>query len=200
MKYDPRIHNRRSIRLPHYNYDRPGWYFLTLCTHQRQCLFGEIIDGQMKLNIYGEIVAEEWMRSPEIRQEIALDAWVVMPNHFHGLVEIIEVEPNNAGINDHPVGANGRSPLLLLPHRSPLRDRFRMKPRSISSFVSGFKSAVTCRINTLRQSPKFPVWQRNYYEHIVRNDRDLERLRDYIVANPYIWHQDQLHPNNPSKW
>ncbi|PPT07917.1 hypothetical protein CKA32_002715 [Geitlerinema sp. FC II] len=103
MKYDPRIHHRRSIRLHHYNYAKPGLYFITICAYQRQCLFGEIIDSQINLNIYGKIVAEEWMRSSEIRQEIMLDAWVVMPNHFHGLVEIVCTNANM-------VGANGRSP------------------------------------------------------------------------------------------
>ncbi len=107
MRYDPAKHNRRSIRLKGYDYSQAGFYFVTICCYQRQCLFGDIVDGVMQLNQYGEIVEKEWLRSPLIRQEIELDEYVVMPNHFHGIVII------------NPVGANGRSPLqLLLPNKS----------------------------------------------------------------------------------
>lgn len=192
MKYNSRIHHRRSIRLPHYNYAQPGLYFITICAYQRQCLFGRVINSQIELSSYGEIVAEEWTRSSELRQEIQLDAWVVMPNHFHGLVEIVSTDSQilRADSRDaQNVGANSRSPL-----------RKRMKSKSISSLVSGFKSAATYRVNCLRQTPGNPVWQRNYYEHIVRNEADRDRLRDYIFHNPHTWTQDQLYPHNPSKW
>ena len=115
MKYDPNKHHRRSIRLPGYDYRQSGAYFVTICACQRQCLFGDIIDGRMILNQYGMVVANEWQKSAVIRREIELDAWVVMPNHFHGIVII----------NNNPVGANGRSPLPR--DGSPLR----MKPKSI---------------------------------------------------------------------
>ncbi|WP_159790019.1 transposase [Sodalinema gerasimenkoae] len=192
MTYDPRIHHRRSIRLPHYNYAQPGLYFITICAYQRQCLFANISNGSIELTTYGEIVAEEWKRSSDIRNEIQLDTWVVMPNHFHGLVEIVGGTANR-------VGADGRTANRMRANsRSPQRDR--MKSKSISSLISGFKSAVTYRINGLRQTPGNPVWQRNYYEHIVRNESECDRLRDYIFQNPHRWQQDQLHPDNPSKW
>ena len=88
MKYNPEYHHRRSIRLQGYNYSQTGIYFVTICTHKRQCLFGEIRNGKMILNQIGKIVAQEWLKSAEIRQEIELDEWIIMPNHLHGIVGI----------------------------------------------------------------------------------------------------------------
>ncbi|NET41654.1 MAG: hypothetical protein F6K15_06855 [Okeania sp. SIO2B3] len=186
MSYDHNKHHRRSLRLRGYDYSQAGAYFLTICTYNRQTLFGEIIDGKMQLNQLGEVVAEEWERSAQIRQEIELDYSVIMPNHLHGIAIIHNVESNDR------VGANGRSPL-------------RMKPRSISSLMTGFKSVVTRRINRIRYhgeqlTTSAPVWQRNYYEHIIRSETSLNQLRQYIIENPLKWKIDQLHPNNPSKW
>ncbi len=207
MPYDPQKHHRRSIGLQGYDYSQAGAYFITFCTHQRECLFGEIVNGQMQLNQFGVIVAEEWLRSPTIRQEIELDAWVIMPNHFHGIIVITQ---NTVGANGnspltHTVGANGNSPLthtVGANGNSPLTNvsTQRMKPRSLSSLVVGFKASVTKRINVIRQLDHVPVWQRNYYEHIIRDENSLQKLRQYINDNPLSWEIDQLHPNNPSKW
>ncbi|WP_204141832.1 transposase [Halomicronema sp. CCY15110] len=186
MPYDPDHHHRRSIRLQGYNYSSAGAYFITLCTFQRQCLFGQIIDGVMQLNECGQIVFEEWLNSSSIRQEIEFDQWVIMPNHLHGIVLIT------------PVGAHGRAPL---PEPAPRRVGVAYrKPRSLSSFVAGFKSATTKRINTARNSTGTPVWQRNYYEHIIRSEASCQRIRQYIHSNPATWQDDQLHPSNPSKF
>ena len=181
MQYDPTKHHRRSIRLKGYDYSQPGLYFVTICCDQRQNLFGEIVDGVMYLNQFGGIARDEWLKSSIIRPDIELDEYIVMPNHFHGIVII------------NPVGANRSSPLPLLTRTS-------MKPRSLSSIMAGFKSAVTKKINIIRNAPGTPVWQRNYYEHIIRNENALNNIRRYIVNNPVSWHQDQLHPDNPSKW
>ena len=190
MKYDPDKHHRRSIRLPGYDYSQTGAYFVTICAYQRQCLFGDVVDGQMVLNQYGAIVADEWQKSSIIRQEIELDEWVVMPNHFHGIVII----QNSVGKNrDRIVGANGRSPLQ--DHAS-----VRMKPKSLSSLMAGFKSITTKKINILRDAPATPLWQRNYYEHIIRDRDAMDKIRQYIINNPVSWERDQLHPDNPSKW
>jgi len=211
MKYDPNKHHRRSIRLPGYDYSQPGAYFVTICAYQRQCMFGDIVDGQMRLNQYGAIVADEWQKSSTIRQEIELDEWVVMPNHFHGIVIInnpvgandnpvgandnpVGANDNPVGANDNPVGANGRSPL----HNDPTSQR--MKPKSLSSLMAGFKSITTKKINILRDTPGTPLWQRNYYEHIIRNQDAMDKIRQYIIDNPVSWGIDQLHPDNPSKW
>ena len=184
MKYDPAKHHRRSIRLKGYDYSQAGFYFVTVCCYQRQRLFGKIVDGVMQLNQYGEIVQNEWLKSSIIRPEIELDEYVVMPNHFHGIIVI------------NPVGANSASPLPS----SATPTHPSMKPRSLSSIIAGFKSAVTKKINLIRNAPGTPVWQRNYYEHIIRNENALNNIRQYIINNPLSWHQDQLHPNNPSKW
>ncbi|TAF52281.1 MAG: hypothetical protein EAZ61_08525 [Oscillatoriales cyanobacterium] len=188
MPYDPQKHHRRSIRLPGYDYSQAGAYFITLCTHQRKCLFGEIIDGKMQLNQFGIIVAEEWLRSPTIRQEIELDDWVIMLNHFHGIVIITK----------NPVGANGIRPNYHSPATKALPQH--MKPRSLSSLIVGFKASVTKRINIIRPLDPVPIWQRNYYEHIIRNQKSLQKICQYINDNPLKWEIDQLHPNNPSKW
>ena len=183
MKYDPNKHHRRSIRLKGYDYSQPGAYFVTICAYQRQCVFGDVVDGQMVLNQYGMVVADEWQKSSAIRREIKLDAWVIMPNHFHGIVII----------NNNPVGANGRSPL-------PNNRHPQMKPKSLSSLMAGFKSITTKKINILRDTPETPLWQRNYYEHIIRNEEAMNKIRQYIINNPLSWENDQLHPQNPSKW
>lgn len=176
MTYEPDKHHRRSIRLKGYDYSEAGTYFVTVCSWKRDCLFGEISGGVMGLNEYGRIVEDEWRRSSTIRQEINLDEFVIMPNHIHGIVTIYSN-------GDRHVGANGRSPL-------------RMKPKSISSFVAGFKSAVTKQINQIRNTPGTPVWQRNYYEHIIRNEKELEKIREYIQNNPLKWGLDENNPVN----
>jgi REP element-mobilizing transposase RayT len=190
MKYDPDKHHRRSIRLPGYDYSQPGAYFVTICAYQRQCLFGEIVDGQIILNQYGAIVADEWQKSSMIRREIELDGWVVMPNHFHGIVIIQNPVKTNGNVN---VGANGRSPLR---DNAPVQ----MKSKSLSSLMAGFKSITTKKINILRDTPATPLWQRNYYEHIIRDRDAMDKIHQYIVNNPVSWERDQLHPDNPSKW
>ncbi|MBL1177186.1 transposase [Pantanalinema sp. GBBB05] len=196
MKYNPDKHHRQSIRLKGYDYSSPGAYFITICTHQRQCLFGEIVDGEMRLNALGQLVSDEWMRSCSIRREIDFDAWVIMPNHIHGLVWI-----HLSDVPQNLVGANGRLPLHEASH-STNQDRLvpPMKPRSLSSFIAGFKSATTKRINLTRNAAGTPVWQRNYYDHIIRSEASLCRIRQYIQNNPLSWQQDQLHPSNPSNW
>ena len=165
MKYNPEYHHRRSIRLQGYDYSQTGIYFVTICTHKRQCLFGEICNGKMLLNQIGKIVAQEWLKSAEIRQEIALDEWIIMPNHLHGIVVI-----------NNKLGAS------LAPLRG---DKWgKQKPKSLSSFIGGFKSSVTKRINTICEHPNPVIWQRNYYEIIVRDAKQLNQIRQYIINNP----------------
>ena len=189
MTYDPERHHRRSIRLAGYDYTQAGAYFVTLVTHQRECLFGEIVDGEMLLNEIGRIVRDEWFRSAEIRREIALDPdeFVVMPNHIHGIVWICNMGDD---VGSHGVGADGVGADGVGAHgRAPLPGQ--RLPRSLSSFIAGFKSAVTKRINEYRGTPGVPVWQRNYFEHIIRDDGELERIRQYIMNNPALWKEDR---------
>ena len=139
-------------------------------------LFGDIINEKMMCNELGEMVAEEWLRSSSLRKEIGIDEFAVMPNHFHGIVCI-------RGRGDRPVG--GDQPV------APTCDRPGPRPGSISSFIAGFKSAVTLRGNRLRRSPGTPLWQRNYYEHIIRNQGELEEIRGYIKNNAFNWDADE---------
>ncbi|HEY9639693.1 MAG TPA: transposase [Coleofasciculaceae cyanobacterium] len=189
MKYNPDKHYKRSLRLKGYDYSSPGAYFITICAHQRQCLFGAVMNGEMQLSEYGQIASNEWLRSQDIRQEINFDAWVIMPNHIHAIVLI-----QTSDLPQHPVGAP-------LPSGAPLRHGIAYRrPRSLSSFVAGFKSTTTQQINIMRNAPGTPVWQRNYYEHIVRNEASLECLRQYIHNNSLSWQEDQLHPEVQSRW
>jgi REP element-mobilizing transposase RayT len=202
MTYNPDIHKRQSIRLKGYDYSQSGLYFITICCYQRECLFGNIINSQIILNDFGQLIKEEWLKSAEIRKEIELDDFVIMPNHFHGIV-IINQEinsdfmKNDVDFQDNNVGANGRSPRQQIQSSRP---KISMKPKSISSLIAGFKSATTKKINIIRNTPQNPVWQGNYYDHIIRNDESLARIREYVQNNPLSWENDQLHPNNPSKW
>ena len=179
MNYDPNQHHRRSIRLPAYDYGQAGAYFVTIVAHRRECLFGEMIDGNVVMNGCGEAVEHEWLRSAEIRPGVQLDAFIVMPNHVHAIVII----------RDQPVvGAHSCAPL----HDAPVR----RSPRSLGSFVAGFKSAATKRINEIRHTPGLPVWQRNYYEHVIRNEEELNAIQQYIADNPLRWADDRENPDN----
>ena len=151
---------------------------MTIVTQGQKCLFGEIVGGEMRLNPFGEIIKEEWLLTAEIRHEITLDAFVIMPNHFHAIVLIY---------ND-VLRATGRSPLpkygkSLYPHGPT--------PKSLGALVAGFKSSATKRINILRNAPGVPLWQRNYYEHIIRDEEDYERIFNYIATNPTHWAEDE---------
>jgi REP-associated tyrosine transposase len=174
MKYDPAKHHRRSVRLKEYDYAQPGAYFVTLVAYNRQCIFGQFVNGDIALSEFGQIVSEEWNRSAAIREEIELDAFIVMPNHIHGIVII----------TNRSVGATGRSPLLAGPPK-----------HSLGAFIAGLKSAATKRINEIRSTPGLPIWQRNYYEHIIRDEESLDRIREYVLTNPAGWETD---PENPA--
>jgi putative transposase len=174
MSYTETQHHRRSVRLPAYDYTQAGAYFVTMVTHRRQCLFGEIADGRVTLNPCGEVIEDEWLRSTEIRPVIRLDAFIIMPNHVHGIVVM--------GDQTTVVGAHSCAPLPYRP------------PRSLGSFIAGFKSAAAKRINEIRGAPGLPVWQRNYYEHVIRNDEELHAIRQYITDNPLRWAEDRENP------
>jgi REP element-mobilizing transposase RayT len=189
MKFDPHKHHRRSTRLQGYDYTQHGAYFVTLCTHGRECLFGEIVNQTLVLNQYGEVVRDEWQRTAVIRPEVDLDVFVVMPNHLHFIVVITTDTP--------PVGAHGG----LHPHGgTPLptpashANTLYRAPRSLGSLIAGFKSASTKRINILRATPGAPVWQRGYYDQIVQGEPHLNQVRQYILSNPANWSHDSENP------
>ncbi len=207
------IQRRRTIRLLGYDYSRAGAYFVTVCTHGRACLFGEITDNEMRLNDAGLVVADEWLKSATIRNEILLDEWVVMPNHFHGIVIITDgrgdrrVAPISAADHfpgDQPVapisagdyfpGDQPVAPTIDGSTRTDGGNRAGPPSGSVGALMAGFKSAVTKRINILRGMPGVPIWQRNYHEHIIRDENSLARIRRYIADNPRQWAMDRENP------
>ena len=182
MKYDPAIHHRRSIRLKHYDYSRAGAYFVTICTQGRECLLGEVADASLTLSQYGVIVEQVWEQIPDHFSFVTLDAAVIMPNHFHGIIVIADESLHIQQKSSH------------LPHKQNCK-----KP-TLGQIVGYFKYQSTKLINLMRDMTGAKFWQRNYYEHIIRNETSLARLRAYIERNPQHWQSDQLHPKNPSKW
>ena len=172
MQYDPKIHHRHSIRLRGYDYTQAGAYFVTVVSRGRETLFGEIVGGEMRLNRFGEIVREEWERTSVIRPEVELGAYVVMPNHIHGILIF------HADVV-YTVGATRR----VAPTKT-------LQPGSLGAIMAQFKSNATKRINLLRDTEGSVIWQRNYYEHIIRNQQDLELTWLYIESNPARWKND----------
>ena len=179
MCYDPERHHRRSIRLKEYDYTQPGAYFVTICTQNRLFLFGDVVEGRMLLNDAGLMVQTVWEGLPRRFPNVQLDAYVVMPNHFHAIVIIVDVHP--------PVGA----PLVGAQKGAGTRPA-----PTLGYIVGAFKSMTTNEyirgVRQFRWTP-FPgrLWQRNYYEHIIRNEGELNRIRGYIVNNPPRWHLDR---------
>ncbi|MCB9757992.1 MAG: transposase [Candidatus Omnitrophica bacterium] len=168
---------RKSIRLKTFNYSQVDGYYITLCSLDRICLFGRICDDQIILGPLGKIVVEEWLYTPILRPNVQLGEFIVMPNHFHGIIIINE---------------NRRGVLQYAPTNEYYSSTaFRSPSQTIGAIVRGFKSAVTKKINTLRKSPGQPIWQRNYFEHIIRNDADMRRIGEYICNNPKNWKTDE---------
>jgi REP element-mobilizing transposase RayT len=179
MTYNPELHHRRSIRLPGYDYSQPGAYFVTICTHDGEPLFGEVIDGVMHPNRFGRIAQVCWSDMPSHYPHVVLDEFVVMPTHTHQII-VLTGEP---------------VPAAPSAECTPTGDRRSMLTRhGLPEVVRAFKTFSGKRINALRRTPGAPVWQRNYYEHIIRNDRALQAIRKYIRDNPLRWHLDRYNP------
>ena len=183
MNYNSIPHRRRSIRLKEYDYSTPWWYYITLCTYERINLYGKVINGKMILNESGKIVEEEWLKTKEIRTNVDLDYYVIMPNHLHGIIII-----NGRGELNSPEEDNtGRI------QYAPTNIKIKSPSQSLGAIVRGFKSAVTKRLRGLSVNPGLKVWQRNYYEHIIRNDLDLHNIQQYIELNPLKWELDEYY-------
>lgn len=197
MTVNPHSHHRRSIRIKEYDYTSPGAYFVTLVTYQRDCLFGEIRDAKMALNDLGSIADECWRAIPDHFPFVELGAYVIMPNHVHGIIVIREsVGARHA--DDTIMGATRRGTISVgARHASPQQPPRGPAPRSLGAIVGSYKSAVTRRIG--REHNATAIWQRNYYEHIIRNDKDLQRITDYIEMNPLRWNEDDENPVNISR-
>jgi putative transposase len=189
MKYAPEKHRRCSLRLKEYDYSQAGAYFVTIYTRDRECLFGDIVDGEMRLNEYGRIVANRWDAIPDYIENVQRDEFVVMPNHVHGIIIL-----NNVGAQFiAPTGNNRQT-----PQQTPQINQgvINHAPTTVGEIVRAFKARCTHIINQIRNTPGYPIWQRNYYEHVIRNDDDLNRIRQYIIENPMNWHKDTDNPAN----
>lgn len=177
--------NRQSIRLPGYNYALPGAYFVTICTHHRQHLFGVVENGQVILSDWGHVAAAQWLLLPEHFPRVRIDEHVFMPNHMHG---ILWIDKDRASAElEHPVAVS-----LPAPRANDNRPNG-AAAGSLGAIIGTFKSVTTRRINQLRRAPGMPVWQRNYFEHIVRTEEALQRIRSYIIDNPSRWIVDRYH-------
>jgi putative transposase len=192
-----------SSRLKGWDYSSPGYYFITICTKSRECLFGDVTRGRMVLSEIGNIVGFEWLKSFEIRAELLCDEYCIMPNHIHGVV-IIKKNVGNDRIGNDRIGndriGNDRRDARPCVSTDCIDDtdivdkmngiNIKRLPRSISSFVAGFKSSATKSINELRHTPGIPLWQPRFHVRIIRDENELNLIRQYIKNNPSNWGND----------
>ena len=176
MKSDTKRRHRRSLRLEDYDYSQAGAYFVTICTKNHESILGEIDEGIIRLSPAGEIVEAFWKDLPSRYPNVELDAFVVMPNHIHGIIAI-------------PVGAI---------HELPLCQQIGRRRMLLPKIVGYIKMNTAKQINQLRNAHGVPVWQRNYYEHVIHNEESLNSIRQYIAENPQRWALDEENPINIS--
>ena len=177
MSFNPQIHHRKSIRLQGYDYAGEGAYFITICTHNRSCIFGTVNDGNMLLNAAGRTATDEWYKTIAIRKNITLTAFIVMPNHIHGII-IIDKKAQ---------------PDLEKPN-APVQ-KMRSPSQTIGAIIRGYKSAVTKRLSELAFTTDGNVWQRGYHDHIIRNELSYNKIENYIINNPALWKEDMFFGN-----
>jgi REP element-mobilizing transposase RayT len=171
---------RRHMRLKNYDYSQAGAYFVTICAYARAPIFGSVRDGEVQLTSAGRICEEEWLRTPRLRRNILLDEYVLMPNHIHGILFILE-DPTRVSASPGMIATavNAGPPTLRQPSRTA------------GAIIRGFKSATTSRVRRLSGTAT-RVWQTQYYDHIIRDEDDLHRIREYIVYNPFKWELDRF--------
>ena len=177
MKYQNK-YRIDSTRLKEWDYSTLWWYYVTICTTNFKNWFGEIKKGKMILNDLGRIVEEEWLNTKEIRSNVDLDYYVIMPNHFHGNLIILDVETSRRDVSKEM--ETGHRPVST-----------QLKPNSLGSTIGQFKSVCTKRIHKLGFTDF--QWQSRFYDHIIRNEADLRRIRNYIQNNPLKWELDEYY-------
>jgi putative transposase len=199
-KFDPQKHHRRSIRLKGYDYTSEGAYYVTIVVQTRQCLFGEIVDREMNLNEYGRIIQKWWNEIPIHFPNVKVGAFITMPNHVHGILFIINdrrgevLSPQNPPQNDLNQNYNVINPNLTKTQGGETPTQ--RKP-SLGQIIAYFKYQSTKEINAIdRMGVISKLWQRNYYEHVIRNERELQQKTDYILDNPSRWDEDQEYPKD----
>jgi len=190
MKYNSEIHNRKTIRLNGYDYSQAGLYFITICCQNWECLFGEIVNGEMICNDAGKMVENEWLQLPQRFNKIKLHEYVLMPNHFHGIIEIITVGATLVvAQNDVVVKLEKGQPQGIAP-----------TDKTVGDMVGAFKSITTIEYIKMAKQQILPqfnqrIWQRNYWEHIVRDENEYQCISEYIINNPMKWDMDKLNNN-----
>lgn len=202
MKYDPQKHHRRSIRLKGYDYTQVGAYFVTICTWQRECLFGDVVNNEMQLSRAGETVKFNWYYLPRRYPHVKLDTFVIMPNHVHGIIVLTDDDATtvcSVGAGLEKISTRETNIIAKpTPTESVTAKSTPAKRHGLPEIIRGFKTFSARRINQIRCVSDVPVWQRNYYEHIIRSEKSLQKIREYIINNPLSWQQDELHPHNSS--
>jgi len=163
---------RRSIRLPEYDYSKEGSYFITICSFNKEQVFGRISNGKIMLSKIGKLVEKHLKEIPDHFNDVFIDEYVIMPNHIHMIISIVGVQ-----------------------NFEPLRNQFqKVIPKSISTIIRAYKASVTkwCKSNGHNGT----IWQRNYFEHIIRNEEDLFRIKEYIQNNTLQWELDEENPKH----
>jgi len=171
-----------SARLPGWDYRTAGWYFVTVCTKDHIPFFGHVVDGEMILSPTGEIVAEEWRRTPEVRPNVVLDEWIVMPNHLHGILVIVETPRRGVSTTRRGVSTT---------RQGDSATRQRLMAGSLGAIVGQIKSVCTKRIWAAGYTDF--AWQSRFHDHIIRDEESLKRIRQYIVNNPRTWTEDRYY-------
>jgi len=218
-KFNPQKQHRRSIRLKGFDYSSEGAYYVTIVVQGRECLFGEIIDDEMYLNEYGEIVQKWWDEIPIHFPNVELGAFVIMPNHIHGIIWIIDERrgevlspPYDPNIDNRNVIIQGEAAISISPRDNPNhnihdanldetnnqgRETLPLRNPTLGQIIAYFKYQSTKEMNRIEMDKAITkFWQRNYYEHIIRDEKDLQNKTDYIESNPMLWNDDDENPIN----
>jgi putative transposase len=194
-RYDPQKHHRRSIRLKGYDYTQPGAYFVAIVAWGRQEIFGQIRDRNMALSPIGQVVMRTWQGLPRYFPNVVLGEFCVMPSHVHGIIQLVEPDWRWGGSITTPVSEP--DPIMNKRGQEPAGGETRPYPmrHGLPEIVRAFKSYSARQINYLRHTAGSPVWQRNYYERVVRNEEELRQMADYISNNPLGWDTDDENPH-----
>jgi len=174
--------HRHSLRLKDFDYSQAGAYFVTICTKNRQCIFGTIQKGKMQLNASGRVASAQWQQLPYRFTDLDLGEWVVMPNHIHGILVITgrgEASLNSKSGDAEPLSEDASPPRPI-----------GTTPGSVGAMIQNYKSITSRKISAQIEIMRESVWQRNYYEHVIRNERELNAISEYIHANPQNWEKD----------
>ncbi|MBR9916426.1 transposase [bacterium] len=185
MMKQKKLPNRQSMRLQGYDYSTPGFYFITICTNQKECLFGDVINGEMHMNECG-VVASDYLKQIDTRYpNTIIHEHIVMPNHIHVIIEIVNTIPFVGAIHESPLQRNANPELYRNHCRKML----------IPKIIGWYKMNTAKQINLIRKTPGTKIWQRNYYDHIIRNEESLFYIREYIKNNPKNWNKDRFYRN-----